>query len=128
MLLFNDISKFKYLILVILVVSLNFLATFLITNLRIEDVKNYFPVGTVFATPFLIVTVGSFLIYKLQLLTRFPLIATFLIAGAVSNFLEYSIFGFVVDYINLGIAVLNLADIEIYGGLVILNWRFLRNF
>jgi lipoprotein signal peptidase len=124
--LFKDISKYKLLILGILLISLNFLAAFLINNFKIYSVKNYFPVGFVFATPFLIVAVGSFLIYRLQLLTKFPIITSFLIAGAVSNFLEYSIFGYVVDYINIGIAVLNLADVEIYGGLIMLNWKFIR--
>ena len=48
-----------------------------------------------------------------------------IIAGAIGNFLEYTIFGFVVDYINIGIAVLNVADLQIYGGLILLNWKIL---
>jgi lipoprotein signal peptidase len=49
-----------------------------------------------------------------------------IIAGSLSNFLEYTIFGCVVDYLDFRIAVLNLADIEIYGGLVLLNWSLIR--
>jgi lipoprotein signal peptidase len=125
MLLFNGILRFKYLILAILVISLNFFISFLAGYLGFWNVENYFPAGFGFGwiATILIFSVGLFLICKLELLAKYPLITTFLIAGAVSNFLEYTIFGFVVDYINLGFAVLNLADVEIYGGLVLLNWK-----
>jgi lipoprotein signal peptidase len=123
--LFNGISRFKYLIFVIQLIGLNFIISFLVSKFGVTNVENYFPAGFgfgLFAT-ILIFGIGSYLIFRLQLMTKFPLITSFLIAGAISNFLEYSIFGFVVDYFDLRIAVLNLPDVEIYGGLILLNWK-----
>ena len=48
---------------------------------------------------------------------------SFLIAGIISNLLESILFGSVRDYIPFGIADLNLADIEIVLGLLLINWE-----
>ena len=124
------ISKNLYLRTIFLILGLiivNFLVSFLIVKAGFPVTQNYFPAGFGYSifTSILIFALGVFCIYKLNLLKQFPLITTLIVAGAVSNFLEYIIFGFVVDYINIGIAVLNLADLLIYGGLVLLNWKIL---
>jgi lipoprotein signal peptidase len=130
MLLSKDTSKFNLNLFLVIssLIGFNFLLSFLVQYYNFKSVENYFPAGFGFGwiATILILIFGSLLVYKLKLLTRFPFITSFLIAGAMSNFLEYTIFGFVVDYINLGIAVLNLADIEIYGGLILLNWKLIR--
>jgi lipoprotein signal peptidase len=50
-----------------------------------------------------------------------------IIAAIMSNLIEFYTFGFVVDYINLGIGVLNLADLQIYIGLIWLTVLSLRH-
>jgi lipoprotein signal peptidase len=130
MLLSKDTSKFnsKLVLLISSLIGVNFLLSFFVQYYNFKSVENYFPAGFGFGwvATILIFGVGTFLIYRLNLLTKFPLLTALIIAGSLSNFLEYTIFGFVVDYIDLGIAVLNLADVEIYGGLVILNWMLIK--
>jgi hypothetical protein len=54
------------------------------------------------------------------------IITCLILGGIISNTLEFYIFGFVADYINLGIGVLNLADLQIYSGLIWLTALTLR--
>ncbi len=112
---------------VFVLILVNFFTSFILVNSGFTITKNYFPVGFGFGliASILIFILGGFFIYKLRLIQQFPLITTLIIAGAISNFLEFSLYGFVVDYINIGIAVLNLADLQIYWGLLLLNWRLL---
>jgi lipoprotein signal peptidase len=126
--LFKDTSKFnlKSILIISGLVGINFLLSYLVQFYNLKSVENYFPAGFGFGwvATILIFGLGSLLIYNLKLLTKFPLLTSVLIAGSLSNFLEYTIFAYVVDYLNIGIAVLNLADLEIYGGLILLNCKF----
>jgi lipoprotein signal peptidase len=125
----KDTSKFnsKLVLLISSLIGVNFLLSFLVQYYNLKSVENYFPAGFGFGwiTTILIFGVGSLLIYRLNLLTKFPLLTALIITGSMSNFLEYTFFGYVVDYFDLKIAVLNLADLQIYGSLVLLNWLML---
>ena len=125
MILKNLILRTIFLILGLTLV--NFFVSFILVKNGFVVTENYFPAGFGFGwfASISIFILGGFCIYKLKLFQQFPLITAIIIAGAISNFLEYAIFGFVIDYINIGIAVLNLADLEIYGGLVLLNWKII---
>jgi Signal peptidase (SPase) II len=123
----KDTSKFnsKLVLLISSLIGVNFLLLFFVQYYNFKSVENYFPAGFGFGwiATILIFGVGSLLIYRLNLLTKYPLLTALIIAGSLSNFLEYTIIGYVIDYFDLRIAVLNLADIEIYGGLIMLNWK-----
>ena len=126
------ISKNLYLRTIFLTLGLilvNCLISFILVKNGFAVTPNYFPAGFGFGwfASFAIFILGGFCVYKLKLLQQFPLITALIIAGSFSNFLEFSLHGFVADYFNIGIAVLNLADLQIYGGLILLNWNLLRH-
>ena len=58
------------------------------------------------------------LAHYLKIYNRYNLIFVVILAGLVSNILERLITGFVVDYFNFGVGVANLADLQIYCGLI----------
>jgi lipoprotein signal peptidase len=64
----------------------------------------------------LILVLGLWVVIKLDLVGKYPLILSVIMAGIVANILERLYFGYVTDYINFGIGVANLADLEIYFG------------
>ncbi len=54
----------------------------------------------------------------LQIYKNYSLAFVVILAGLISNILERLWFGFVADYFNFGIGIANLADLQIYGGVV----------
>ncbi len=65
-----------------------------------------------------IITLVSILVLAYIILKPNPIITQLILVGIISNIIEYYSFGFVVDYLNFGIGILNLADIQIYIGLI----------
>ncbi len=119
--------KIKLYLFGVILIAANFLVSSLVRNLNLFHVKNYFPASFGFGllSSVLILGLVFAFIHKQRFLYKHPILSTFIIAGVISNFLEYTIFGFVIDYINVGIAVINFADLQIYTGLIMLNWRML---
>lgn len=60
-------------------------------------------------------------IILLNYFQKYRLVSTLIIAGIASNLFERFLFGGVRDYINIGIAYINLADIGIGVGVVLIN-------
>lgn len=73
----------------------------------------------VIATPLIILGLALWLIKK-QKDQIFSLGLILIIAGAVSNFIDRVIFGITIDYLRLLTGVLNLADIVIVTGAILL--------
>ena len=93
-------------------------------------VINYQPSLMVFGLPIalLILGFGSILAYYLNKYLRVPFVLLWIVGvGAVSNLLEFITFGYVVDYFDITIAVLNIADLLIYTGLILILWNYLFN-
>lgn len=86
-------------------------------------VKNTEPFGLsigVFTNSILVlfVTLGSF---YFGFLKKFTISTLLILAGSWSNLLERILFGFVQDYIPLPSGYANLADFELWTGLILLN-------
>lgn len=76
----------------------------------------------IFITPLIIFTLAFFALEKNRPL-RFHIALALIIAGAVSNFIDRVIFERTIDYLRLLTGVINLADIAILVGAVLLLRR-----
>lgn len=104
---------------------LNFHIAVLLPKLNISFVINDQPFGfdISIAVTFFIIIFIIVALYKSTALDRYPLASILIIAGAFSNFIERLYFGGVRDYLDIQIAHINLADIEIWTGLILLNFQ-----
>lgn len=77
----------------------------------------------------LILMFGIFTVTYLNLRHKYPVSLSIVFSGLISNILERLYQGYVVDYINFGIGVANLADIFIYISTmyIVYNELFLSN-
>jgi len=66
------------------------------------------------------VTISLFLV-KTDLWQNYPISSSLILSGVWSNLLERLWFGGVADYLNLYIAIANIADLQIWTGLLLLN-------
>ena len=110
-------------IFLILSIFLNLFIRFLVQNSNIFYVTNQNPIGFFwgYLSAFGLVSLVTFSIFYFQFWYKFPLISILILSGFYSNFLEKLIFGFVIDYLNFQISYLNLADIQIFSGIFLLN-------
>lgn len=103
----------------------NILLSYQLPNFSIAYVGNTKPFGFDISllTTFLIQIFIFFGLYKGGAMDKYRLASALIIAGSFSNFLERLYFGEVKDYLDIGIAYINLADIQIWLGLILLNWQ-----
>lgn len=107
----------------------------LLFSLTLEIFNQYFVFNTHpfgFNVPIYIVGIILFLvtisIFLGKIFLAYPLTSTLILSGAVSNFIERAVFGGVRDYIDISIAMINLADIQIWTGVLLLNYQlWIRN-
>jgi len=66
------------------------------------------------------VTISLFLM-KTDLWQNYPISSSLILSGVWSNLLERLWFGGVADYLNLYITIANMADLQIWTGLLLLN-------
>lgn len=96
----------------------NLLVSSIVQNLNLWHVSNYaqelFRFGWVSFV--LIILLGFVLVLKLKLINKYTFIISIIQAGLISNILERLYFGYVVDYFNFGVGIVNLADLQIYIG------------
>jgi lipoprotein signal peptidase len=59
---------------------------------------------------------------RFEFLARHAVFTLLILAGIASNLIERITFGYVADYINIYIAVANLADLQIWIGVIALNY------
>jgi lipoprotein signal peptidase len=105
-----------YLLRVLIFTIINMLISILIQKFDLWHVRNYsqelFRFGWV--SFFLILALGIWIVLNLRIYHKYPVSLIMILAGFFSNFLERFYFGYVTDYLNFGIGVANLADVEIY--------------
>ena len=107
------------------VVGLNLGISQIVRVRNLYYVANYEPFGFSFglwsSVLILAILFLSFIYFKL--LAKFPIISLLVMAGAYSNFLEkWILYGNVADYINAYISQFNLADMQIWSGILVINW------
>jgi lipoprotein signal peptidase len=120
--LFSKQNVFLFLASVILI-ALNLGVSFFIRRSDLFFVANQTPfglnIGLVSVTLIVIgITLG---LYCFDYIHKYPVVSLLIIAGSWSNLLERMLFGSVTDYISFVISFINLADIQIWIGLIALN-------
>jgi lipoprotein signal peptidase len=112
----NKMELFK----IIVLIAINLIISILIQSFDLWRINNYnqelFRFGWLSFAVFL--AIGFGVVVKLKLLKKYPLFCLLIVVGVISNILEKSFFGYVTDYLNFGIGVANLADLEIYLGCI----------
>jgi lipoprotein signal peptidase len=109
----------------LLLILLNLITSFAVRNIfsDFSIILNQNPFGLRIGrlSIFLILLFVTWGLKKFDYLRMSPICSILILGGAWGNFAEMSIDGNVVDYINFIYSKINLADIEIWTGLLILN-------
>lgn len=126
---FHPLSRREsfYLLTISVLIIFNFFISFLVRTNNIYYIPNTRPFGISFDN-FFAISLLAFITWSLDTLNffeRYNLPSILLIVGVWSNFLEKTAFGFVADYVNLSflMSYINLADVQIWVGLLLLNWQ-----
>jgi len=114
---------------VIFVLCLNLLISDLVRKSGSFYIPNEQPIGYTFGYMWSVVLISviSWLAFELELIYKSPVSLIFIIGGVYSNFVERLMWGNVADYMHIRVGYINLADIQIFLGLFILNlhvWFF----
>lgn len=118
-------DKIFYLILVLGLLALNLSFSVLVRSLNLYFIPNTKPFGVSFG-PLLSLLILAFISWSLDVLEffdRYTLASILIAGGAWSNFIELFLFQAVADYIPFIFSVINIADIQIWIGLLILNYK-----
>ncbi len=105
------------------VILLNVLLSFAVRNLGLYYIPNQQPFGFslgIFSSAIILLFV-SWGVFALKLFEKSPVFSLLILGGAWSNFIERIIFGSATDYIIFFFSYINLADIQIWLGLILLN-------
>jgi lipoprotein signal peptidase len=79
-----------------------------------------FQFGLMYSIAIMVFIIWALVYFKIFL--KHPIISILILSGAMSNFLEKWIFyNSVADYISIGFSHFNIADVEIWTGLILLN-------
>ncbi len=110
--------------------ALNLILANLIRTQNLYYVANSTPIGfglnLITSLALILGILGSIVYSRLHL--KYPIASILIIAGSLSNFTEKTfIYNSVTDYINFNLAIFNLADIQIWLGLIWLNIAFWIN-
>lgn len=120
-----SIQESFYLLAISLLIIFNFFISFIVRTQNVYFIPNTRPFGISFDNV-TIILILSFITWSLDTLNffdKYNLASVLLIVGAWSNFLERIYFGAVADYVNFFVSYINLADVQIWVGLIILNWQ-----
>ena len=105
-------------------ICINLLISQLIRAKNIFFLPNFTPIGFSFGLlgSLAILLFVSFSLYFYSLFKKYPIFSVLILAGGWSNFIEiWLLYGNVADYISTPINYFNLADLEIWIGLIALN-------
>jgi lipoprotein signal peptidase len=118
----SDLMLFHWLVLWF-IIAINLGISFLIRESGLGVVQNSSPIGFAFGYTSSVLLLGFITWYIIvsKTLKNYPIYSILILAGAWSNFIEKAIFDSVTDYVNIGFSNLNLADIQIVVGVVLLN-------
>jgi len=120
----------KYSLIISLLITLNLSFSWLVRNgylQAFQPVVNYKTLGLdldIFIN-FLIVLIVGLMVYSFGFLKEFTVASLFILVGIYSNFLEKLLYNNVLDYFDIYLAKINLADIQLWLGLIALNWQSL---
>jgi lipoprotein signal peptidase len=117
-------SKLFY-ILFPIILFVNYIISFLAESLEINGVKNSKPFGLNININYIYLiftfTIITLLLFKI--LRKYPIPSAFILAGFAFNVLERLLKGHVYDFIKITWGFINLADISIWFGLLLLNYE-----
>ena len=108
---------------------INYALSYLAKYLEIVGVKNTLPFSLNIESQYLygiFLFIIAFLVGT-RLLNKHPLSTSFVVAGAFYNLLERSIYGHVFDFIKITWGYINLADLMLWFGLILLNYEIWFN-
>lgn len=110
---------------VLLIVGINLLISLFLRSQDLFFVANQAPIGHTFGyySSLLILIFVTWAVIRFDFLHKTPVYAILILAGLYSNFIEKVMFNSVADYLPLGYIYLNLADSQIFLGLIILNFQ-----
>jgi lipoprotein signal peptidase len=119
----HNLTDISHLLFIFFIIGANFGLSFYVRNSNFFYVSNENPVGFAFGyySSVLILVFITFCIFKYDLIHRSTINSIMILSGLYSNFLEKLYWGNVADYMNVQIAQINLADIQILLGLFLLN-------
>jgi lipoprotein signal peptidase len=114
-----------FLFLVPILLFVNYGISYLAKYLEIVGVKNTLPFSLNIESDYLYGLFGLIVIFLLatKLLNKHPLSTSFIVAGALYNLLERSVYGHVFDFIKITWGFINLADLMLWFGLILLNYE-----
>jgi lipoprotein signal peptidase len=111
-------------IFVSLIILFNIMLSFVIRSSNINFNENLYPFGLrinvgIIGALLIFVTWG---LYQYRLFYRYVIYTILIMSGSWSNLIERFVFGAVTDYINFGILYINIADLQIWIGVLALNY------
>jgi len=119
----HNLIDISHLMFILLIIGANFGLSFYVRSSSIFYISNESPVGFAFGyySSVLVLAFITFCIFKYDLIHRSTINSILILSGLYSNFLEKLYWGNVADYMNIQVAQINLADIQILLGLALLN-------
>jgi lipoprotein signal peptidase len=122
----TSITKYNWFwqsLILLSIVGVNLGISALIRNFGFYYVPNEYPFGFNIGliSSALIIVFVTWGMFALDLFSKSPSFTLLILAGGWSNFLERIIFGSATDYIMFVASFINLADLQIWIGLILLN-------
>jgi lipoprotein signal peptidase len=120
------LPKLIFYVVFIIVLLVNFIAVLAIKQFNINFIPNDRPFGIALSSIWLnlVVVLVLVIVFAAGFLKKFSFATGLILGGVLFNFLERSVDGYVKDYINIGVGAINIADICIWTGLLLLNYQY----
>ncbi len=108
---------------IVVILLINLSISWIVRESNIFFVPNTNPIGYNFGYigSIGIILFVSFISFQYKIINFSPVNVVFIMAGVYSNFAEKLIWNSVADYMSIGFAYINLADLQIFMGLFLLN-------
>jgi Signal peptidase (SPase) II len=119
------LPKKLFLFMVPALLIINYGITNFAKYLDLPGVKNALPFSLNIDSTILYAVFGFTVVFLVltKMLSNHPLSSSFIVAGALYNLIEKSIYGHVFDFIKITWGFINLADLMLWFGLILLNYE-----
>jgi hypothetical protein len=119
----NHLTDYFHFLVIIGICAINLIISGALRSSDVFFVSNPTPISFSlgYYSSIFILILASYLIIKFEFLKKSPVYSIFILAGLYSNFIEKLIWNNVADYLMLGNLNLNLADTQIFVGIVMVN-------
>lgn len=119
----NQLTEYFHFAVILGVCLINIGISAVLRSSNIFFVSNPSPIGFSFGyySSVAIIAAATWLLIKFGFFKKSPVYSIFILAGLYSNFVEKLIWNNVADYLTLGNLNLNLADIQIFLGIIMIN-------